>query len=77
MRPCCTSEVQKWGKEKRNIMSIKIKSRLKDLKPEDRTSSFEPSAEEVKELEKIIKAQVDKFGLFDPLDIEPAPIFQA
>ncbi len=65
------------GKERLNDMLIKIKPRLKDIKPADRISSLAPSAEEVNELEKIIKDQVDKFGLFDPLDTEPAPIFKA
>lgn len=56
---------------------INIKPRLKEITNYEKSSFYEPSADELKEFEKIINTQVEKFGLLDPLDIEPALIFMA
>ncbi|MGQ9694231.1 MAG: hypothetical protein ACUVWV_05745 [Thermodesulfobacteriota bacterium] len=56
---------------------ITIKPRLKKIIENEKHSFYEPTAEEVKESEKIISTQVEKFGLLEPLDIEPAIIFLA
>lgn len=56
---------------------IIIKPRLKEIANSEKHSFYEPSAEEVKESEKIINTQVEKFGLLEPLDTEPAIIFLA
>jgi len=56
---------------------IIIKPRLKEIQNSEKLSFYEPGAEEVKEYEKLINQQVEKFGLLDPLDIEPALIFKA
>lgn len=56
---------------------INIKPRLKEIGNSEKSSFYEPSADDLKELEKIINAQVEKFGLLDPLDIEPSLIFIA
>lgn len=56
---------------------INIKTRLKEIGNSEKSSFYTPSAEELKEFEKIINAQVEKFGVLDPLDIEPSLIFIA
>ena len=56
---------------------IIIKPRLKEIGISEKPSFYEPSAEEIKEYEKLINTQVEKFGLLDPLNIEPALIFMA
>ncbi|MGB9701000.1 MAG: hypothetical protein ACPL5I_16630 [Thermodesulfobacteriota bacterium] len=56
---------------------ISIKARLKEIPHNEKSSFYEPNIEEVKEFEKLINAQVEKFGLLDALDTEPALIFMA
>lgn len=56
---------------------INIKPRLKEIANSEKPSFYEPSADELKEMEKLINSQMEKFGLLDPLDIEPALTFVA
>lgn len=54
-----------------------IKPKLKETANSQKSFLYELSVEEVKELEKIINAQVEKFGLLDPSALAPALIFIA
>lgn len=56
---------------------VKIKRRLKEIANMEKSTFYAPSTEELREFEKIINAQVENFGLLDPLDVEPAQKFIA